>query len=266
MSGSSLDISGRVRDLDTRLFKPILAQTAPSDRRALLALHEATARRYGPFVYLEIGSYLGGSLQALVRDPRCARIISIDPRPDAPPDKRTGTWPYADNTTAHMLELLGGLPGADLSKLVTLEVGTDALTPDALPARPHYCFVDGEHTDEAALRDARFCADALGGRGVIAFHDDNVVREGIEAFLHEAWGEVSMAVAFAGSVFAVELGNAGILRSRVVDLAIGSAWHSLLWRIASKPRRSPAPLLTAWSALPMIDKTIYNAQRRMARA
>jgi hypothetical protein len=266
MSGSSLDIASRVHDLDTGLFDSILAQTSRGDKRALLALQEATARRYGLFVYLEIGSYLGGSLQAVVQDPRCAGIISIDPRPDAPPDKRTGTWPYADNTTAHMIELLRELPGADLSKLATLEVGTDALTPDALPARPHYCFVDGEHTDEAALRDARFCADALGGRGVIAFHDDNVVRDGIEAFLHEAWGDVSMAVAFPGSVFAAELGSAGILRSPVVDRAIACGWHSTVWRIASRPQGTAAPLLAAWSALPVIDRTIDKARRRISRA
>ena len=72
------------------------------------------------------------------------------------------------------------------------------------------------------MRDARFCAEALGGRGVIAFHDYNIVRTGIEVFLGQVWRDVSMAVAFNGSVFAVELGGAGILRSRSVDRAIGS--------------------------------------------
>jgi hypothetical protein len=263
-TGPPLDIAERVRDLDTRLFDPILAQSDQDDRRALLALHEGAASRYGSFVYLEIGSYLGGSLQAHVRDPRCVGIISIDPRPEAPPDKRTGTWTYEGNTTAHMLGLLGELPGADLSKLTTFELGTEALSVDALPMRPHYCFIDGEHTDEASLRDGRFCAEALGGRGVIAFHDDQVVRGGIEAFLQEAWGDVSMAVPFSGSVFAVELGGAGMLRSDAVQRGIASTWHSVVWRVASKPL-TPAALLAAWSAVPVIDKTIYDLRRRSSR-
>src|SRR4051812_49054035 len=134
MTGDGLNIADRVQDLDTSLFDPIFAQTTEWDRRALLALHEATAARYASFVYLEIGSYLGGSLQVVVRDPRCSKIISIDSRPAAPPDNRTGQWAYEDNTTVFMLELLNRLPGADLSKLATFEVGTDALSIHALPA------------------------------------------------------------------------------------------------------------------------------------
>ena len=118
------------------MFDRILAQTDEWDKQALLALHDASAHEFGSFGYLEIGSYLGGSLQAVVRDPRCTKLMSIDPRPATAADNRTGTWSYPDNTTAHMLELLGDLPGADVSKVDTFEVGTDALTVDALPSRP----------------------------------------------------------------------------------------------------------------------------------
>jgi Methyltransferase domain len=251
--------------LDIRLFDRILAQTDEWDKQALLALHDASAREFGSFGYLEIGSYLGGSMQAVVQDPRCTKIISIDPRPAAAADNRTGTWSYPDNTTAHMLELLGDLPGADLSKVDTFEVGTDALTVDALRTRPHYCFIDGEHTDEAALCDARFCAEALGGRGVIAFHDYDIVRTGIEVFVGEVWRDVSMAVAFTGSIFAVELGGAGVLRSRPIYRAIGSRWHSILWRFASKPTRTPTALLGAWSAMAVIDATVVEVRRTLSR-
>jgi hypothetical protein len=251
--------------LDIRLFDRILGQANEWDKQALLALHDASAREFGSFGYLEIGSYLGGSLQAVVQDSRCTEIMSIDPRPATAADNRTGTWSYPDNTTAHMLELLGDLPGADLSKVDTFEVGTDALTVDALPSRPRYCFIDAEHTDEAALRDARFCAEALAVQGVIAFHDSDVVRTGIEVFLGEVWRDVSMAVAFNGSVFAVELGGAGILRSRSVDRAIGSRWHSIVWRLAAKPKRTSAALLGAWSAMPIIDTTVVEVRRTLSR-
>jgi hypothetical protein len=202
----------------------------------------------------------------LVQDARCTGIVSIDPRLDAAPDNRTGTWAYADNTTARMLALLGDVPGADLSKLVTLEVGTDGLRPAALPTRPHYCFIDGEHTDEAALRDARFCANALEGQGVVAFHDADVVRDGIKAFVREAWSEIPMAIAFTGSIFAVELGGAGILRSGAVERAISSKWHSVVWRITSKPRRTPLALFGAWAAIPVVDQAVVDVRQSLSGA
>jgi hypothetical protein len=258
---SGAAIVDRVDALDTTLFDPVLSQTQDWDRRALLALHSAVAAAKGSFTYLEIGSYLGGSLQAPIQDPRCSTILSIDSRPDAPPDKRTGVWAYEDNSTAHMVRLLSELPNADMGKLVTFDVGTEALSPSDLPARPDYCFIDGEHTDEAVLRDARFCANALGGRGVIAFHDHDVVEPAIRTFLREAWRDVSMAIAFNGLVFALELGGEGVLRSDVVDRAIASRWHSAAWRLASRPRRSPLPLLGAWTAIPIIDRAVVNARQ-----
>jgi hypothetical protein len=72
-----MTIADRVSDMDTSLFRPIESQTTEPDRRSLLALHAAIAER-GPFDYLEIGSHLGGSLQAMVADPRCRSIVSID--------------------------------------------------------------------------------------------------------------------------------------------------------------------------------------------
>src|SRR4051812_29146328 len=60
------EIADRVAALDVTLFSEIPSQTDAWDRRALLALHQAAARGTSTFVYLEIGSYLGGSLQALV--------------------------------------------------------------------------------------------------------------------------------------------------------------------------------------------------------
>ena len=156
--------------------------------RSLLALHAALAER-GPFRYLEIGSHLGGSLQALVADARCTEIVSIDTRP-AQPSRTTAAaiFHYEDNSTERMLDLLDEVPGADLSKLRTFEVGTDVLSAAELPGAPAMCLIDGEHTREAALRDARFCLEALGGAGVIAFHDSNVVQPAIDDFVR-ALGE-----------------------------------------------------------------------------
>lgn len=259
-------IQQRIANLDPTLFGAIDSMTSDWDRRALLALHEATASRLGSFNYLEIGSFLGGSLQVVMRDPRCRRVLSIDPRPATVPDKRTGDWSYGTHTTADMLALLRQLPGADLSKLTTFEVGTDILRPDHLPFRPDCCFIDGEHTDAAALRDARFCSAALGGTGIIAFHDWALVKPGICDFLRESWHDVSYALAFTGLVFALEFGDLGILRSAVVDRAVASRWHALTWRLVNGQHYSASPLLAAWSTMPSVDRAIFEVRMRCRQA
>ena len=130
-------------------------------RRSLLALHAACREVHGRFAYLEIGSHLGGSLQAFVCDEACEAIVSIDPRPSSQPDGRGIVYRYDGNSTARMLENLKRLPGADLGKLRTIDAGTDSVDPAELGLRPTLCFVDGEHTDAAVLRDAGFCRAAL---------------------------------------------------------------------------------------------------------
>jgi hypothetical protein len=59
----------QLNELDTSLLDEIESQTSADDKRSLLALHVACRRVHREFRWLEIGSHLGGSLQALVRDP-----------------------------------------------------------------------------------------------------------------------------------------------------------------------------------------------------
>lgn len=261
-------IAKQVEALDSELFSFLEAQTCEFDRRALLALHAAAGATCGSFAYLEIGSYLGGSLQALIRDPRCGDIMSIDPRPVATPDGRGAPWVYEDNSTDHMLELLRELPDVDMDKLTTFEATTDTLRASDLPVRPTYCFVDGEHTPDAVVRDARFCAEALGGAGVIAFHDYAIVGSAISAFLRDNWREISFALAFSGpsnpteggGVFALELGGRGLLKHPTIEVAIGSRWHSVVWRAANRPRRMVLPFLVAWAGMLAIDSLVLQAR------
>ena len=137
------------------------------------------------FVYLEIGSHLGGSLQALVVDSACTKIFSIDPRPQVWADERGLDVSCVDNSSARMLESLGNIPGATTSKIETFEADTASLDPNLISAQPDYCFIDGEHTDVAVLRDARFCLKVMSPNGCIAFHDANIVYRGIDLFLKE---------------------------------------------------------------------------------
>lgn len=244
------DLALRIEQRDETLFGHVLAQLTRDDRRSLLALHAACRRVHGSFGYLEIGSYLGGSLQALVCDPACERIVSIDPRPAAPPDVR-GRMGYADNSTERMLENLRAIPGAAVDKIQAVEASTEDLDPADAPFAPQLCFVDGEHTHEAALRDARYCAAAVAGNGAVAFHDAHIVYKGIAAFVAEleAAGVEHTPYLLPTSVFVVELGPPRLRDDDLVREALAGNWRGYLYSLSSDERyrdffvRPPFPLV-----------------------
>jgi hypothetical protein len=198
-------IADRIAALDTSLFAHVESQTSDNDRKSLLAVHDAVATRTGEFTYLEIGSHLGGTLQTVLADPRCTRVISVDPRPQWQPDDRLEAGSgYVDNSTERMLGLLRTVPDADLSKLETLEESTENIAPGRF-ARPEFCFIDGEHTYGAALRDARFCRTVMQGAGIVAFHDFAAIERAVLDFLRETPGS-HRGYSLWSSVFVVELG------------------------------------------------------------
>jgi len=200
-------IAERIRSLDTELFESVISETSQDDRRSLLAIHDALATQLGSFSYLEIGSHLGGTLQTVIADPRCTRVISIDPRPDWQADDRPGIdgWAYDGNSTERMLEALRAVPNADMAKLETVEASTEALAPGRF-SRPDLCFIDGEHTYVAALRDARFCRTVLHSAGVIVFHDVGIISQAVVDFLYETPGP-HRGYWLRSNVFVLELGS-----------------------------------------------------------
>jgi hypothetical protein len=209
------DVASRVDALDIALFDGIETQLNNSDKRTLLALESGFRQAYGSFRYVEIGSHLGGSLQSVIRDPACTRIVSIDPRPELQSDARKGSSRYPGNSTARMLELLAAIPDANIEKLETVEATTVELDPGAYRGEPTFCFVDGEHTDDAVLQDARFCRRVLGSSGVVAFHDTSTVYRGLHRFVEELRrdGDDFTAYLLPHSIFAVELGPARVLEA-----------------------------------------------------
>jgi hypothetical protein len=222
--------------LDLSLFNYIPSQTTPNDKRALLALHEAVrCQTKGNFVYLEIGSHLGGSLQALVADPACSRIISIDPRPDKFRDQRGLDLNYPENSTAKMLQLLSRVPHASIAKIETFEANTAELQSEHVRVRPDYCFIDGEHTDAAALRDARFCLKVVKPDGCIAFHDANIVFHAIDTFLTELHAERHDVRCYVlpDTVFVVELGRFGISEQQPIKSLLADNYQAYLFGLKS---------------------------------
>ena len=60
------DFETRLAALDATLFQHVLSQMPEEDQRSLLALQAAVRARHRQFVYLEIGSYLGGPCNLLL--------------------------------------------------------------------------------------------------------------------------------------------------------------------------------------------------------
>lgn len=223
----------RIEALDPSLFASIHSQSTPRDHRSLLALHAAARKAYGTFSYLEVGSHIGGSMQALIADPACTSIISIDPRPTVFGDERGVLAEYPGNSTQRMLNHLAQVPGADLAKLRTIESPAQAVAPEGIFPAPHFCFIDAEHTTAASLADARWCLKVLRPGGCIAFHDANVVFAGIDAFLSEL---ESAEIAFKAyplpdAVFVVELGEGVLLHDPRVKQALAESWRSYMFAL-----------------------------------
>ncbi len=91
----SRELEDRIATLDRGLFDLVETQSTEKDRTSWLALQLTVRDSKAPFVYLEMGSYLGGSLQQYLADPRCSRIYSID--------NRTVDARHADACTEAML-------------------------------------------------------------------------------------------------------------------------------------------------------------------
>lgn len=163
----------------------------------------------GAYNYLEIGSYLGGSIQPYLSDDRCSRIYSIDKRPLKQPDARGFDWTYMNNSTARMLENLRQIDSEKVKKIVTIDGDTQTIRPSEVKDKIQLCFIDGEHTDTAVVSDFKFCLEVLENDGAIVFHDAQITYNGIAEcikFLQERSVKFK-AYVLPHIVFVVEIGD-----------------------------------------------------------
>lgn len=218
-SRASASFPAALERLDPRLFDAIPSESSPEDRRSLLALQLATRELVGAYVYLEIGSHLGGSLQPHLLDPRCGAAYSIDLRSPSQPDARGVDFPYEGNSTARMLANLGRLSPDGVAKLRCFDGRAKDVPLEALAPRPNLCFVDAEHTDRAVVDDFAFCRKAAGAHGAVVFHDAAVVYNG----LHEIVSSLAAAsVPFRAYnlpdvLFVIELGDFPLHRHTAIE-------------------------------------------------
>lgn len=203
------NFESKLSALDISLFEKIVSQLEDNDKRSLLACQLAVREMRPGYSYLEIGSYMGGSIQPHLMDGKCARIISIDKRPESQPDERGARYTYRNNSTQRMLDGLAELAGDNVKKITAIDGDTRELSPDSVGEKVDVCFIDGEHTDTAAVSDFRFCLDVAKPDSAILFHDAPTVYNGIAECISilKRRGVKFRAYSLPAIVFVVELGD-----------------------------------------------------------
>ena len=196
-------------NLDLKLFEKINSQSTDEDKQSFLAVQLAVREICPEYNYLEIGSYLGGSIQPHLIDEKCAKIYSIDKRPPQQPDERGLDYVYQNNSTARMMEHLKTVAPEKLGKLVTIDGDTRELKTSQIKEKIQFCFIDGEHTDQAVNSDFKFCLDVLDKNGAIVFHDAQVTYNGIADCINylEKSGRKFRAYSLPHVVFVIEIGD-----------------------------------------------------------
>ena len=226
------DFESAIGDLDLRLFERIPSQSTDHDKQSLLACQLAVRELVPGYTYLEIGSYLGGSIQPHLLDPLCQRIYSLDKRPYSQPDARGFDWIYQNNSTARMMELLGEvLP--DTSKIVTIDGDAKSIDLSQVTERVDLCFIDGEHTDEAVLSDFKFCLGVLKDNGAIVFHDAQITYNGIATCIEFLQNSDARFTAYAlpNIVFVIEIGEFALHKHSMIAGRLTNNYQSYLYSL-----------------------------------
>ena len=155
---------------------PIHSQTSKADKIALLKIRKKL-QSLPSYSYLEIGSYLGGSLTPFLKDPQCTRIVSIDQRGRQQPDERGLKYNYTGVTHQTMIDNLEK-NNFNTSKLETFD-GSISEYHDK-ENKFDLMFVDGEHTDWACFRDFIHGMKLLADDSIVLFHDSSLIYKSLK--------------------------------------------------------------------------------------
>lgn len=166
---------------DLAYLFPIRSQSDPNDRHWLVQLIEHVRSQQREYRYMEVGSYLGGTLTPALLDEACVEVLSIDLRPKLQPDARNIDYDYSQFCTATMLRELAAHGLTDIAKLTTFDGCAHEC--DFRDKKYHMAFIDAEHTDSAVFRDFMAIYDHLEAGAICAFHDTELVTFGLENIL-----------------------------------------------------------------------------------
>lgn len=227
------DFERAIADLDLSLFSKIDSQSTEHDKHSFLAIQHAVRKLRPGYKYLEIGSYLGGSIQPHLLDDLCSHIYSIDKRPEKQPDARGFDYTYLNNSTERMLEKLRAVASDKMEKITTIDGDTRSIKASQIGEKIDLCFIDGEHTDEAVLSDFNFCLDVLAADGCIAFHDAQITYNGISSCIEhlKQTGRVFNAYCLPSIVFVIEIGDFPMHKDPTVFARLLNNYESYLYSL-----------------------------------
>ncbi len=157
-------------------YFPIISQTSHADKLLLLKSIAAVRERCDKFKYIEIGSYLGGSLTPFLLEESCELVVSVDERERQQPDERGAKYDYAGITSQTMINNLAS-HNISVEKLITHDGQISTLK--HLNNKFDIAFIDGEHTDVACVRDFLWTFPIMKVNSLILFHDSTIVYKAL---------------------------------------------------------------------------------------
>lgn len=224
-----------IKNLDLKLFEKISSQSSENDKQSLLACQLMARELNGSYTYLEIGSYLGGSIQPHLLDEKCSKIYSIDKRPLIQPDERGVDYTYLNNSTARMLENLKKVDSGQIDKITAIDGDTRQIEPSEIKDKITLCFIDGEHTDEAVMSDFKFCLTAIKGSGAILFDDAPIIYNGIaDCIDYLKQNSIDFrAYSLPDKLFAIEIGDFPLHQNKAILERLINNYQGYLYSLQS---------------------------------
>jgi Methyltransferase domain len=151
---------------------PIASQTSDCDKLFLLAGIDFVRARLAHYRYIEIGSFLGGSLPPFLMDSACLSVLSVDERGRLLSDERGAKYDYSMISQQHMVSNLSKA-NLDIRKLTMHDGPIDTFPRGG--GKFDLAFVDVEHTDRACIRDFVWLYPMMNVDSIIIFHDSTIL-------------------------------------------------------------------------------------------
>lgn len=164
-----------------KIFKyfPIPSQTSINDKIFILKTINILNKKLNTYKYLEIGSYLGGSLTPFLLDENCKKIFSIDKREQCIADARDELWNYKNITENDMLNTIKQL-GLNYKKILCFNGDIKNFKSKD---KFDLIFIDGEHTNVKCFEDFIYSENLIKKNSIIMFHDSSIIHKALELIL-----------------------------------------------------------------------------------
>tara|TARA_B110000046_G_scaffold11315_1_gene11210 strand:+ start:404 stop:1204 length:801 start_codon:yes stop_codon:yes gene_type:complete len=158
---------------------PIESQTSDLDKIVLLQTLDLIRKKNSYYKYLEIGSFLGGSLTPALMDKKCKKVLSIDKRNQILDDERNENWSYKNVSNALMVRKINQY------KINTLKLDTYDGDIKEIKNDEEFdlIFIDGIHTVENCFSDLINSLRFKKKNSIILFHDTSIIFKAIKLCL-----------------------------------------------------------------------------------